>query len=78
MTLIPNWKKWWKRHSVYVVGLMPAISYAREHIAELKDYLPTEIYSGVMVLLFVAFLIVLNIKQKSVSGGSKDEPGKIE
>lgn len=71
MKLIPQWKKWWKRHSVYVVGLMPAISWARENITLLREHLPPEIYSGIMVFLFVAFLVVLNIKQNSLSGGEQ-------
>lgn len=68
MKLIPQWRRWWRRHSVYIVSLMPAITYARENIAELKDYLPSGIYSLVMIILFVAFLVALNIKQNSVSG----------
>lgn len=78
MKPIPQWRRWWRRHSVYVVGLMPAITYAREHIDELKEHLPPGVYSGLMVFLFFAFLIVLNIKQQSVSGGSSDEPRKTE
>lgn len=68
MTLIPQWRRWWRRHSVQIASLMPAITWAREHFPEVKDHLPANVYSIMMIVLFVAFLVVLNIKQNSVSG----------
>lgn len=67
MKLIPQWRRWWRRHSVQIVSMMPAITWAREHFPEVKDNLPPNVYSIVMVALFVAFLVVLNIKQDSLS-----------
>lgn len=68
MKLIPQWRRWWRRHSVQIASLMPAITWAREHFPEVRDHLPPTVYSVLMIVLFVAFLVVLNIKQNSVSG----------
>lgn len=68
MKLIPQWRRWYRRHSVHIASLMPAITWAREHSSEVKDYLPPSIYSALMIALFVAFLVALNIQQNAVSG----------
>jgi hypothetical protein len=71
MKLIPNWKRWWRRHSVQIASLMPAITWAREHSPDIREHLPPDIYSILMVGLFVAVIVVMQIPQKCVSGEPK-------
>lgn len=68
MTLIPQWKKWWKRQSVWLIGMIPAITLAREQLPMVKGMIPDTLYGQVMVGLSVASVIAMQIKQASVSG----------
>lgn len=71
MKLIPQWKKWWKRHSVQIIAIMPAISIAREQLPGIREYLPPDVYGFAMVVLGIAAIIVMQIKQSAVSGGQQ-------
>ena len=68
MTLIPQWRNWYKRHSVHVASLMPAITMARTEFPSVREFLPPAIYGAVMVGLLVVMIVALNIHQDSVSG----------
>ena len=70
MQLIDQWRKWHCRYSVHIVSLMPVIASAREQFPQIREFLPPTVYSAIMVGLFAAFLIALNIKQESLSGAS--------
>lgn len=70
MELIPNWRKWYKRWSTWlliligginlndVLGLMPSI----------QQYIDPEVYRYLMIGLPLLIIVVTNIKQNSVSG----------
>lgn len=68
MVLIPQWKKFYKRWSTYLLGLIPLVTAAREFAPTLQDYIPLEQYKTLMVILSVAAFVALQIKQHSVSG----------
>lgn len=68
MKLIPQWKKWWKRHSVQLIAIMPAISIAREQLPGIREYLPPDLYGYTMAALGITAIVVMQIKQASVSG----------
>lgn len=75
MELIPNWRKWYKRWSTWlliligginlndVLGLMPSI----------QQYIDPEVYRYLMIGLPLLIIVVTNIKQNSVSGDSGGE-----
>lgn len=71
MCLIPQWRNWWRRHSFWIGSLMPTITWAREQLPQVQQYLPSSVYGGVMVGLFVAMVLAMQVKQDSVSGGAQ-------
>lgn len=68
--LIPNWRKWYKRWSTWlliligginlndVLGLMPSI----------QQYIDPETYRYAMIVLPFLIIVVTNIRQNGVSG----------
>lgn len=68
MVLIPQWKKFYKRWSTWLLGLIPLITATRDFFPTLQDYIPLEWYKGLMIVLSVAAFIALQIKQQTVSG----------
>lgn len=68
--LIPNWRKWYKRWSTWlliliggvnlndVLGLMPSI----------QQYIDPETYRYAMIALPFLIIVVTNIRQNGVSG----------
>lgn len=68
MKMIPNWRRWWRRHSVWIGSLMPTITWAREQMPALQEHLPPATYSVLMVVLFVAMIVAMQIHQDAVSG----------
>lgn len=78
MELIKQWRKTHRRYSVYITALMPAIAMARDQLPQIREFLPPQVYSAVMVGLFVAFIFALNVKQQSLSEVASDEPNKAE
>lgn len=70
MELIPNWRKWYKRWSTWlliliggvnlndVLGLMPSI----------QKYIDPETYRYAMIVLPFLIIVVTNIRQNGVSG----------
>lgn len=71
MELIPQWKKWWKRHSVQLLSLIPIITVARDNMPLLKGLMSDSAYGYIMAGLAIAASIVMQIKQNSVSGGAQ-------
>jgi hypothetical protein len=69
MKLIPQWKKWWKRHSVQLLALIPIITALREQMPAVREFLPPDIYGYAVMGLSLSAIVVMQIKQNSVSGG---------
>ncbi len=70
MKLIPQWKKWWKRHSVQLLALVPIITALREQLPAVREFIAPDVYGYLMVGLSVSAIVVMQIKQLSVSGES--------
>ncbi len=70
MALIPQWKKWWKRHSVQLLALVPIITALREQLPAVREFIAADVYGYLMVGLSVSAIVVMQIKQLSVSGES--------
>lgn len=68
MTLIPQWKKFYKRWSTWLLGLIPLITATRDFFPTIQEYIPLDWYKMMMVILSVAAFLALQIKQRSVSG----------
>ena len=68
MKLIPQWKNWWKRHSVQLLALIPIITVARDNLPLLQGLMSPAVYSYTMAGLAISATIVMQISQPSVSG----------
>lgn len=68
MQLIPQWKKWWKRHSVQLLALIPVITALREQLPMVREFIAPGMYGYAMAGLSVEAIIAMQIKQVSVSG----------
>lgn len=68
MKLIPQWKKWWKRHSVQLLALIPLIQALREWMPTVREFISPDVYGYMAVGLSVTAVIVMQIQQKAVSG----------
>lgn len=68
MQLIPQWKNWWKRHSVQLLALIPLITVARDNLPLLQGLMSPVVYSYTMAGLAISATIVMQISQPSVSG----------
>jgi len=66
--LIPQWKKWWKRHSVQLIAMIPVITALREQLPSVREFLPADVYGYAVIGLSLSAIIVMQIKQNSVSG----------
>lgn len=67
MQLIPQWRKWYKRWSTWLLACIPFITIAREAMPEIKELIEPEYYKAIMAILSFVILFALQIKQKSVS-----------
>lgn len=68
MQLIPQWKNWWKRHSVQLLALIPLITVARDHLPLLQGLMSPTVYGYSMAGLAFAAAVAMQIKQEAVSG----------
>lgn len=68
MKLIPQWKLWWKRHSVQLLSLIPIITVARDNLPMLKGLMPDSVYGYTMAGLAITAAVVMQIQQLAVSG----------
>lgn len=67
MKLIPQWKKWWKRHSVQVLALIPLLEALRQWVPTVREFIPDSyglVYGG----LSLTAVVLMQIQQNSVSG----------
>lgn len=71
MQLIPQWRKWHKRWSTWLLACIPTLTAAREFMPEIKDLIDPDLYKVVLVCLSIGVFIALQIKQNSVSGGNQ-------
>lgn len=68
MKLIPQWRKWWKRHSVQLLALIPLIQALREWLPTVREFISPDVYGYMAVGLSITAVIVMQIQQKAVSG----------
>lgn len=66
------WRKWWKRYSTWLSLSLPILTVAREALPNLQELIPLAQYKLIMGVLGFAIVIVVNIKQNSVSGGTNE------
>lgn len=71
MQLIPQWRKCWKRWSTWLLGAASFLSAGVSFMPTIQEYIDPELYRSLMLILSVATFVVIQIKQKSVSGPSK-------
>lgn len=68
MKLIPQWRKWWKRHSVQVLALIPIIEVARQALPGVRDFVSPEVYGWTAAALSVSAVVLMQIQQNNVTG----------
>ena len=68
MKLIPQWKKWWKRHSVQVLSLIPIIEALRQAIPTVREYISPEVYGWTAAGLSLTAVLLMQIQQNNVTG----------
>lgn len=71
VSLIPQWKLFWKRWSTYLILAIPVLEAAREFMPEIREIISPEAYKMISACLAIAAFIAIQIKQNSVSGGGK-------
>lgn len=69
--LIPQWKLCWKRWSTYLILAIPVLDAARDFLPQVQEVISPDLYKRVSAGLAIAAFIAIQIKQNSVSGGSK-------
>lgn len=74
MQLIPQWRKWYKRWSTWLLACIPTLTAAREFMPELKDLIDPDLYKATLVFLSIAVFFALQVKQNSVSGENGGKP----
>ncbi len=72
MKLIPQWKKWWKRHSSQILLMIPLIEALRQWLPTVRDMITPEAYGWIAGGLSLTAIIVMQIKQNSVSGDKQN------
>jgi hypothetical protein len=72
MQLIPQWKLFWRRYSTWLALAIPVLMALREALPELKEVIPIGAYKYISGGLGFAVVVVMNIKQQSVSGGDDE------
>ncbi len=72
MKLIPQWKKWWKRHSIQVLALIPIIEALRQWFPTVRELISPEAYGWTAGGLTLAAAILMQISQKSLSGDNQN------
>ncbi len=72
MKLIPQWKKWWKRHSVQLLALIPIIEAFRQWLPTVREFISPEVYGWTAIGLSLTAIIVMQIQQKSLSEGNQN------
>lgn len=68
MQLIPQWNKWHRRFSTWIISLIPVIEVARQHLPELQTIMSPQAYQVAYAGLGIAAVVAMQIKQQSVSG----------
>lgn len=68
MKLIPQWRKWWKRHSVQVLALIPIIEAVRQAIPGVREFISPEVYGWTSGALAIAAVVLMQIQQNNVTG----------
>lgn len=68
MKLIPQWRRWWRRHSTWILAASGALGAAVQFMPQVREYIDPETYNKVMLVLLPLTFVVLHIKQDTVSG----------
>lgn len=68
MKLIPQWRKWWKRHSVQVLTLIPIIEALRQAIPGVREFISPEVYGWTAGALSLVAVVLMQIQQNNVTG----------
>lgn len=71
MKLIPQWRRWWRRHSVQVLALIPLIEALRQWAPTVRDYIGADSYGWLYGGLSLTAVVLMQIRQNSVSGEIK-------
>lgn len=74
MTLIPQWRLWWKRWSTWLLSLIPIVTAARDNLPQLQQYIPLDTYKTLMIVLSIAAFIAIQIKQRELSVSPEEPP----
>jgi hypothetical protein len=72
MKLIPQWRRWWRRHSVHVLALIPLIEALRQWVPTVREFISPEVYGWAAGCLSLTAVVLMNIQQNALSGGSKN------
>ncbi|MNE12810.1 hypothetical protein D3C81_1758440 [compost metagenome] len=70
MTLIPQWRKWWRRWSTWLLALIGGINLndVLGWLPSIQQYMDPVHYKYLMISLSVAAFLALQIHQPTVSG----------
>lgn len=74
MRPIPQWRRWWRRYSVWLALAIPGLAAAREALPQLQEIIDPQAYKVISGLLGFAVVIAMHIKQDSVSGADNEPP----
>lgn len=69
--LIPNWRKWYRRWSTWLLASAGLLSAAVSFMPTVQEYIDPATYKTIMLGLSVATFVALQVKQASVSGGEQ-------
>lgn len=67
MSLVPHWRKWYKRWSTWLLAFGGGLSALHGFMPSVQEYIQPETYKMIMLGLSVATFIALQIKQPSVT-----------
>ncbi len=70
MELIPQWKKWWKRWSTWLLLILGSINLndLLGVLPSIQQYMDPQVYRYMMIAMPLLIIVVTNIRQNSVSG----------
>lgn len=71
--LIPNWRKWYKRWSTWLLASAGLLSGAVSFMPTVQEYIDPATYKMIMLGLSAATFFALQVKQVSVSGDTGGE-----
>lgn len=69
MELIPQWRKWYKRWSTWLLTILSGFSLSDTlgFMPQIQEYIDPQIYKLVMFALTIGTFVAIHIKQPSIS-----------